>query len=256
MLAWQKQFGISTPIRNEVPVPSAPNDGLLVKIHAAGVCHSDVAVLKHEPKPPGAASIFTLGHEGCGEVIEVGSSIGNFKVGDMVAICSSPGCGKSTCFVCERGFGQLCDECELYGLGFHGSYAPYIAVKARAAIKLPDGVAPEEAAVATDACLTAYHAVVETAKVKKEETVAIVGLGGLGFNALQIVQTIGARVIVTDKRQEVLDEAVKFGVPQADVVPAGESLADFVKRNDLLIDTIIDFVGLPELFSASQEAGV
>jgi propanol-preferring alcohol dehydrogenase len=256
MQAWQKEFGSKIPVRNEVPVPSAPVDGVLIKIHAAGVCHSDVALSQQEPQPPGWPAAYTLGHEGCGEVVEVGSSVSNFKVGDMVAILSVPGCGKSTCYRCVRGVPQICEEVERYGIGSNGSYAPYIAVKERAVAKLPDGVSPEVGAVATDACMTAYHAVVGTGQLKKDETVVIVGIGGLGFNAMQIAQAIGARVIVTDRRQEVLDEAVKFGIPKEDVVPTAESLVEFVKKNSLLIDTIVDFVGVPETFSASQEAGM
>jgi propanol-preferring alcohol dehydrogenase len=256
MQAWQKQFGSKAPVRNEVPVPSAPADGVLVKIHAAGVCHSDVALSQQEPQPPGWSAAYTLGHEGCGEVVEVGSSVGNFKIGDMVAILSVPGCGKSTCYRCKRGVPQICEECERYGIGSNGSYAPYIAVKERSITKLPDGVPPEVGAVATDACMTAYHAIVGTAQLRKDETVVIVGIGGLGFNAMQIAQAIGARVVVTDRRQEVLDEAVKFGIPKEDVVPIAESLVEFVKKNNLLIDTVVDFVGVPETFSASQEAGM
>lgn len=114
------------------------------------------------------------------------------------------------------------------------------------------GVTPPQAAVATDACLTAYHAVKRTAKVQKSETVLIFGLGGLGFNALQIVLAIGSRVIVVEKRQAILDEAVKFGVPEADVVPPGTDAVEFVEKNDIVVDVVIDFVGVKETFSASQ----
>lgn len=258
MHAWQKIYGSSEPVRNEVPVPSAPSDGLLIKIHAAGVCHSDFGLLKQDNKGPNFPEAYTLGHEGSGEVVEIGSSVPKdaFKVGDMVAILSVAGCGNSTCGQCKRDLAQICRTGEKYGIITHdGSYAPYIAIKARAAAKLPPGVTPEQGAVATDACMTAYHAVVGTGGVKKDETVLVVGIGGLGFNALQIVQGLGARVIVADTRQEPLDEALKFGVPKIDIVPVGEAVPDFVQRNHLEIDTVIDFAGVPETFNAAQEAG-
>ena len=107
--------------------------------------------------------------------------------------------------------------------------------------------------MATDACLTAYHAVKRTAKVEKSETVLIFGLGGLGFNALQIVMAIGSRVLVVEKRQEVLDEAVKFGLPKEDVIPPGEDVVEFVAKNKIVVDVVIDFVGVKETFSASQQ---
>ena len=256
MKAWQKQFGSSKPVLAEIPIPSTPSDGLLIKIHAAGVCHSDVALLKQEARLPNwPYEAYTLGHEGCGEIIEVGSSVHDFQVGELVAILSVPGCGEASCGECERDLAQICQRGERYGIGYHGSYAPYVTIKARAAARLPKGVSVEQGAVATDACMTAYHAVVGTGKVRKGETVVIVGIGGLGFNALQVVLSIGARVIVVDTRKEVLDEAVKFGVPEGDVVPAGESVVEFVKRKGLVIDTILDFVGTPDTFKASQEAG-
>lgn len=255
MKAWRKRFTSQEPILEEVPVPSAPEDGLLIKIHAAGVCHSDVAILEITEKPPAWNEVSTLGHEGCGEVVEVGAAVKDFRIGDMVAIHPVPGCLLSSCRLCTRDLAQICQDGERYGLGYDGSFAPYVAIKETAAIKLPKGVTAEEGAVATDACMTAYHAVVGTGNVKKEETVLLIGLGGLGFNALQIIQSIGARVIVTDTRQEVLDAAAEFGVPKTDIVPLGTSIVEFVKQNNLQIDTVIDFAGLPQTFTASQEAG-
>jgi propanol-preferring alcohol dehydrogenase len=117
------------------------------------------------------------------------------------------------------------------------------------------GVTPAQAAVTTDAVITAYHAVKTTGNVKPTETVFIFGLGGLGFNALQIVLAIGARVIVTDKREEVLAEAIKFGVPKEDVVPIGKNAVEFVQERGLVVDIVIDFVGVNETFTASQELG-
>ncbi|KAK5080515.1 hypothetical protein LTR70_008835 [Exophiala xenobiotica] len=255
MYAWQKHFGSTTPVRAEVPIPACPKDGLLIKIHAAGVCHSDVALLNAEKRPDTwPLDKYTLGHEGCGEVVEVGASVHDFTTGDMVAILSVAGCGESSCGECSRGLAQICQRGERYGIGSNGSYAPYVAIKARAAAKLPENVSVEQGAVATDACMTAYHAVVGTGQVRKEETVVILGVGGLGFNAMQIARSSGARVIIVDKRQEVLDEAVKFDIAEEDVVPVGEGIADFVKRKGLVVDTIIDFVGVPETFGAAQEA--
>ena len=80
------------------------------------------------------------------------------------------------------------------------------------------------------------------------------GLGGLGFNALQIVLHIGARVIVSDIRPELLDQAAQFGVPREDIVPAGKSVRDFVRERGLQgrIDTTLDFVGKHQTFQDAQ----
>ncbi|EUC41018.1 hypothetical protein COCMIDRAFT_107282 [Bipolaris oryzae ATCC 44560] len=257
MLAWQKHFGSSVPVpirtRVEVDVPQAPEDGLLVKILAVGVCHSDISLLEMEPQPPNFSDKYTLGHEGCGEVVSVGSTASKFVPGDIVAILAIPGCGKDTCPECSRGLEPLCQIGERYGIGYDGSFAPYVAIRERAAVKLPAGLSPALGAVVPDAVMTAYSATVERAKITKSDTVLLIGLGGLGFNALQIVLGIGARVIVADTRQEVLDEAVKFGVKAEDVVPSGTSAAEFVAKNQLVIDKTVDFVGTSDTFKAAIE---
>lgn len=93
--------------------------------------------------------------------------------------------------------------------------------------------------------------------MKKHETVFLFGLGGLGFNALQIVKWIGARVIVSDLRQEKLDAAERLGVPKEDIVPIGKSIPDFIKENNLerKIDTVLEFVGHRQTFSDAQKIG-
>lgn len=255
MKAWQKHFGSTEPQLVEVPSPKTSADGLLVKLLAAGVCHSDYLLLNTEPRPPSwPVEKWTLGHEGCGQIVEIGTSVRNdFQIGDTVAILSVAGCQLPNCGECSRGLTQLCTTGERYGIAWDGSYAPYIAIRAWAAVKVPTGVPPEIGAVATDACLTAYHAVVGTGKIQKGETVLIVGAGGLGFNAMQIALAHGARVIVSDTRQEVLEEVAKF-VPRSDILPAGTLVPDFVQQNKLVVDTIVDFVGLESTFNASQEA--
>ena len=120
------------------------------------------------------------------------------------------------------------------------------------------GVTPVQAAVATDAVLTAYHAVRRRGQVKKEETVFLFGLGGLGFNALQVIhKVIGARVIVSDIRQERLDAAAELGIPRQDIVPVDKSVLDFIQENGLInkIDATLDFVGEKQTFQDAQQIG-
>lgn len=162
-----------------------------------------------------------------------------------------------------------------HGIGQDGFYAEYTAVHARAAILLPEGkfpilrvsevarvlriigINPAVAAVATDAVTTVYHGITRRAEVKKNETVFLFGLGGLGFNALQIARHIGARVIVSDVRQEKLDAALSFGIPTEDIVPVGTSVQDFVQENGLQgkIDTVLDIVGKHQTFEDAQQIG-
>jgi len=111
--------------------------------------------------------------------------------------------------------------------------------------------------VATDAVSTAYHAIHRRAEVKPHETVFLFGLGGLGFNALQIALNIGARVIVSEVKQELLDQAKKLGVRANDVVPVDVSPRQFIAEGELSdkIDTVLDFVGTHQTFEDSQHIG-
>ncbi|KIW79867.1 hypothetical protein Z517_06482 [Fonsecaea pedrosoi CBS 271.37] len=256
MLAWQKHFGTHGPVRVEIPVPSISEDGLLVKIRAAGVCHSDINLIKFEVKTGSwFRDKYTLGHEGAGEVVRVGPNVKNFRVGDMVAIHPGAGCMQSTCRPCSIGQTQFCERGDHHGVGEDGSFAPYIAIKAASAIKMPLNVSFAEGAVAMDSIMTAYHAVVQRAAAQNEETVLLYGLGGLGFSALQILLHIGSRVIVVDQKQTVLDQAVKFGVKEEDVVPPEtQNVAEWIQKKGLVPDKAIDFVGSSGTFKASCEA--
>lgn len=109
--------------------------------------------------------------------------------------------------------------------------------------------------MAVDAVNTAYHAVTRRAEVKRYETVFLFGLGGLGFNALQIVRAIGARIIVCDIRQELLDAAVELGVPREDIVPLETPPVKFVEERGLLVDSVLDFVGTHQTFDDAQDIG-
>ncbi|KAJ9608744.1 hypothetical protein H2200_006515 [Cladophialophora chaetospira] len=141
------------------------------------------------------------------------------------------------------------------GLGEDGFFAPYVALPLNAVVKVPDGISPATAAVATDAVTTSYHAVVKRGRVQPHETVVLFGLGGLGFNGLEVVRHVGARVLVTDVKQDRLDEAVKLGVPVEDVIPGGESVKEFVEGKGLLgkIDATLDFVGKHQTFADAQQ---
>ncbi|KIW41357.1 uncharacterized protein PV06_06924 [Exophiala oligosperma] len=197
------------------------------------------------------------GHECCGEVVSVGRKVTKFRPGDMVSVVCVAGCDKPACSECMHGSSHICTSpgVQRYGLGQDGAFAPYIAVRESAAVRVPHGIDAPMAAVATDAVLTAYQAVVGRGKVSADETVLLLGLGGLGFNALQILLHIGARCIAFDKRQLVLDEAVKFGIALDDVIPAEtQDIPQWLKDRNVRIDKAIDFVGSPATFSASVEA--
>lgn len=119
------------------------------------------------------------------------------------------------------------------------------------------GVSPEVGAIATDAVMTAYHGIVRRAEVQPNETVFLFGLGGLGFNALQIVlKHIRARVLVSDVRGEKLDAARELGVPEEDIVPVNVQqegrIAEWVAERGVRVDTVLEFVGHKQTFADAQ----
>ncbi|KAL4945775.1 hypothetical protein BDV06DRAFT_209246 [Aspergillus oleicola] len=255
MHSWRKHKGNPIPVWEEVPIPSVPTAGLLVRILAAGVCHSDQALLDVEDRPQ-FDDVYILGHEGCGEIIEIGPDVtdSRFRIGNKVALLAVPGCGRQTCPECSRDLPQLCLHGIHHGIGQDGFYAEYVAIDVRGAVLLPDGIPPAVGAIATDAVTTAYHGIVQRAKVQKDETAFLFGLGGLGFNALQILlKHIGAKVLVSDIRPEKLAAARDLGVPEADIVPVGSSIPDFIATKGIKIDTVLEFVGKKQTFADAQK---
>ncbi|TKA71467.1 hypothetical protein B0A55_07800 [Friedmanniomyces simplex] len=262
MEAWIQQIGKREPFRKRVPIPKPDADGLLVKILAMGVCHSDCTIAAMDEPIPGMRMEFILGHEACGEIVQLGSNVkeSEYAVGDKVAILIVPGCDNTTCPQCNRALHAICraPDSGNYGIGVSdGMFAEYIAIATRAAVKLPAGVDIIKAAVAADAVLTSYHAVRYTADVQPNQTVAIFGLGGVGLNGLQTALHLRAkRILVVDKRQATLDEAIKLGIAKEDTFCTGDANAKriehYVAEAGIQVDTALDFVGHSETFQSAQ----
>lgn len=244
----------------QVPLPKLHSTGFLVKLIAAGVCRSDHNLLTNENQPSWFREKFTLGHEGCGRIVQVGSSIpgdSGFSIGDVIALLAVPGCGSDECDECSNDLPQLCLTGYRSGIGMDGYFAEYCVVDVRGAAKVPKGVTPSQAAVATDAVTTAYHAIHRRARIEATDIVFLFGLGGLGFNALQVIRAIGAKVLVSDVKQENLDAALQLGVPEQDIVPIGTQVQDWVQENAWTgkVSVVADFVGTAQTFSDAQHIG-
>ena len=141
MHAWRKHRGNPEPVWEELPVPQTPVDGLLVKVLAAGVCHSDYSLVKNDGAAPRFHEQYILGHEGCGEIVSVGAEMSDprFKVGDVVAIHPGGGGGDEGCPGCARDLPQSKPGRTRHGLGMDGSFAGFVAVGTQAAVPVPEG---------------------------------------------------------------------------------------------------------------------
>jgi alcohol dehydrogenase, propanol-preferring len=236
----------------EVPKPTSGPGEVIVKIGGAGACHSDLHLMHDfEPGMMPWKLPFTLGHENAGWVDSVGDGVTTVSKGDAVVVYGAWGCGK--CTRCRQGFENYCEnqaEAPVVngggGLGLDGGMAEYLLVPAeRLLLRLPNGLDPAAAAALTDAGLTPYHAIRRSwVKMAPTSTVVVIGVGGLGHIAVQLVKaTTAAKVIAVDNRQDALELATKVGADH--VVTSDDQAADAIK--DLThghgADVLLDFVG-------------
>jgi len=248
MLAYRFRPKAAHPIEETIPIPTPSPDQVLIKILAAGVCHSDLNILVAGLAPPEWIYNFTMGHEGAGTIVSIGSEVDathpDLKVGTYVAIHGPNSCEQTTCIACGRGNDNLCRAIWSYGLGVDGAWAEFAVVRATCAIAIPGDIVsipPEVAAVSTDAVLTPYHAL-KSLKVGPDQTVLVIGCGGLGHNAIQIAKNcfgVG-KVIGCDIREIGLESATRSG---ADYVTKPDGLAALIEENKLVVDVVVDFVG-------------
>jgi len=165
----------------DVPIPEIGPSEVLIRVAAAGICHSDAhyraGISKIDDLP------LTLGHEIAGRVEEVGSNVAHVSAGDRVCVHYLMHCG--TCEFCVRGLEQFCRSGQMIGKDRDGGYAEFIKVPGANAFLLPDEIAFETGAIMMCSSATALHAL-KKARFKAGESIAIFGFGGLGFSALQL----------------------------------------------------------------------
>ncbi len=173
--------------RLDVP---APGDGeILVRVMAAGICHSDA----HYRSGVGSTRHpLTLGHEVAGIVADIGAGVVSPRVGDRVCLHYLVTCG--TCVDCRAGREQFCATGEMIGKDRDGGFAELIRVPARNAHPLPDTIPFEQGAIMMCSSATALHAL-RKARVRAGDTVAIFGVGGLGVSAVQLARALGAGAV-------------------------------------------------------------
>ena len=239
---------------DDVPMPQIlkPTD-VLIRVTTSTICGSDIHLLN------GALDGFAhrgvvAGHEYCGEIIEVGSSINNFKVGDRVVANALIHCGK--CFYCLRG---EYDHCENMGSDFNpgfttnGCQAEYIRTpNADLNVhKIPEGLTDEDVLFVGDILSTGYYAC-EKANIQPGDTVVVIGAGPVGLCAMATAKLWGpAKVIAVDMVQNRLDTAVEKGIANI-AINSGkvDALAQIIElTNGRGADVAIEAVGMTPTFT-------
>ncbi|MDE1568343.1 zinc-dependent alcohol dehydrogenase family protein [Aquabacter sediminis] len=222
-------FAESRPLRiEEVELDPPGRDEVLVKIAAAGLCHSDLSVINgNRPRPMPMA----IGHEAAGIVAQVGAGVTDLVPGDHVVMVFMPSCGH--CQPCSRGRPALCEpgaaangKGELLsgairlhqdGAPLHhhlgcSAFADYAVVSRRSLVQIDKDIPLPVAALFGCAVLTGVGAVVNTARVQAGESVAVVGLGGVGLAAVLGARAAGAaRIVAVDLAPEKLALAMELG---------------------------------------------
>ncbi|MCX2728043.1 zinc-binding dehydrogenase [Thermomicrobium sp. 4228-Ro] len=220
----------------ERPVPARGE--VLLRVRAAGLCHSDLHIIFDELGGFPIPAPLTLGHEICGEAVELGEDVTGIEIGRRYAVFGPVGCGN--CAYCRAGRDNLCTGSRWMGIARDGGYADYVAVPAQALVPVPDAVPDAVAAVATDAVLTSYHALLTVGRLQPGEGVAILGVGGLGLNAVQIASALGAVVLAVDIDERKLELARRHG---AAVALDSRQLDPQQPPLDRPITLVADFVG-------------
>jgi alcohol dehydrogenase len=230
-----RQMGAVQPFAQSRPLeigelelaPPGPGE-VLVKMIAAGLCHSDLSVITGvRPRPLPMA----LGHEASAQVLQVGAGVTNVRVGQRVALVFVPSCGH--CTPCMEGRPALCEpggqanatgemlaggrRLSEAGMGVNhhcgvSAFSDHAVVSARSCVPIDDDIDPVEAAVFGCAVLTGVGAVVNTGQVRPGASALVVGLGGVGLSALLGALASGAHpVVAVDVHASKLDLALELG---------------------------------------------
>jgi propanol-preferring alcohol dehydrogenase len=188
--------------------PTISSHEVLVKVHACGVCHTDLHAC-HGDWPVKPKMPLVPGHEGVGEIVEVGEQVKHLNLGDRVGIpWLYSACGY--CDYCLSGNENLCLLQQNAGYSVDGSYAEYCKADGNYVVKIPDGISYVDAAPLFCAGVTTYKAL-KVSTAKPGEWVAIFGIGGLGHLAVQYAVAMGLNVIAIDTGTEKLKLAKDLG---------------------------------------------
>lgn len=224
-----------------LPVQQPSSNQVLLKIEAAGLCHTDLHLLDGFD----AGDNYVMGHEIFGLVASKGEDVKHLELGDRVAAFGPNSCG--VCSMCRQGYDNDCLKTEWLGLGNDGGYQQYLLVRnPRNLIKVPQEVSdPAVAAVITDAMLTPYHAI-KMANLTPAKKALFIGAGGLGSTGVQIAKLFGAHVTVLDTKKSALELAKQFGADEVFTeLPATTEQGTY--------DVCLDFVAIQKTFDICQK---
>ena len=233
---------VGSPVElHEIPIPEIGDGDVLVRVRAAGICHSDAHY--RSGRSPARPLPLVLGHEVAGVIDRIGAAVASVRVGDRVCLHYLTTCG--VCEQCGRGNEQFCDNGSMLGHYRDGGWAEYIAVPEWNAVPLPADIPFEHGAALMCSAATSFHAL-RKSRLRRGETLAVFGAGGLGMAAVQLGKKFGAReVYAVDIDAAKLEHARELGA-----VPVDASVDDPVRvlrdrTNGKGVDVALEVIGLP-----------
>lgn len=235
----------------EVDMPSPKATEVLIQVHCAAICGSDLHAYNYDPGYEFINVPVILGHELSGIVIETGCAVEGILVGDRVAAEASQYCGR--CFSCLSGRTNICENIRITGLHKDGGMAEYVCVDARYIHKLPEGVGPLEGAL-VEPLSVAIHGVADNCRISPGDAVLVMGPGVIGLLAAQVSKLMGAgRVIVAGAEADAatrLPWAEKKGF--STICQTGRSLTEELIRvtGNEKVDIVLECSGNPEALQA------
>jgi len=192
----------------EMPIPQITDDEVLVKIKAAGICHTDLSVLAGINIVP-VPFPFIGGHEWSGEIVEAGKNVAAFRVGDRVVGECNSGCG--SCLPCQEGHEDYCMVAPVQrGINTDGAFCEYYRIIPRLIHKIPDSMDWVSASL-LEPFTVAYSGIYGIGRCDAGDTVVVQGGGAIGLGAVAVASHMGARVILSDSHAHRRDMAVKLG---------------------------------------------
>lgn len=226
---------------DNIDVPTAGASDVLVRVKAAGICHSDAHYRAGRslvrPLP------LTLGHEVAGVVESVGPEVSQLRLGDRVCLHYMATCGH--CEDCQRGHEQFCVSGKMMGKYRDGGYAEFVVMPARSVFRLPDEIPFEQGAILMCSSATSLHAL-NKARLRPRESVAIFGVGGLGLSAIQLAKAFGAGAIyAVDIKPKKLARAEHSGAVPIDAASSDPVEAILRLTGGRGVDVALELIGLP-----------
>jgi alcohol dehydrogenase, propanol-preferring len=236
----------------EAPTPRPVGSQVLLKVLAAGVCHSDIHIWNGYYELGGGKRLqlldrgiklpLTMGHENVGEVVAVGPEVKDVAIGARRLVHPWIGCG--ACAVCRRGEENLCKSARNLGVFSDGGYSDYLMVPHPRYLFDIGALSPAQAAPLACSGITAYGALRKVGPLIKDEPIVIIGAGGLGLMGLALHRAMGGKAaIMVDVDPVKRDAATKAGARTAIDGGAGDAAKQIIDATDGGAWAVVDFVG-------------